>query len=200
MGLFDTVRCEYPLRNPVHQKLEYQTKDLECALGEYTITREGKLVAQPGGGLFGRKARRAVECPYHGDIRIYTSVNRPRLRGEWVEYLVRFTDGRVQRVRRIGPRLLPKPRPFRLPRPRLEPAGTKSQLPAPSLRGRFLTEEQFSAHAPHRLELIAGSISGDQKLARLLLINIGLARITKLAPPSAWRTALASRERRIWRP
>lgn len=48
MGLYDSVRCEYPLRNPLHQELEYQTKDLECALGEYTITREGKLVARPG--------------------------------------------------------------------------------------------------------------------------------------------------------
>jgi len=34
MGLFDEVRCEYPMANPAHQGLLFQTKDLECLLDE----------------------------------------------------------------------------------------------------------------------------------------------------------------------
>jgi hypothetical protein len=198
--MYDTIRCDYPLPNPGHQTLEYQTKDLECMLGEYTITHEGRLVLHPGKGLLARQATRDVECPHHGDIRIYTSLERPRRRGEWVEYLVRFTEGRVQRVRRIGLRLLPKPRRIRRPRPRLAPAGAKTQLPPPKLRGRLLTADQFLAHKPERLELIGGILLDDHRLARLLLVNMGLARVTQLAPRAAWRKALASGERSAWRP
>lgn len=200
MGLFDTVRCDYPLRNPAHQKLEFQTKDLECMLGEYTITRDGRLVLHAGKGLFGRKARRDVEYPFHGDVRIYTSLKKPHQRGEWIEYQVRFTEGRVHRMRRVGRRLLPRPRRLRLPRPRLKPAGTNTRLPPPSVRGRLLTAEQMRAHAPERLELISGGLYGDHRFLRLLLVSMGLARVTRMAPRAAWRKAMASRERSLWRP
>ena len=51
MGLFDTVKCEYPLPDPAHQDLEFQTKDFECLLDHYRITRDGRLVreARPAG-------------------------------------------------------------------------------------------------------------------------------------------------------
>lgn len=51
MGLFDTIHCEYPLPDARHQDLEFQTKDLECLLSNYTITRDGRLVlhARKGG-------------------------------------------------------------------------------------------------------------------------------------------------------
>jgi len=54
MGLFDTVKCKYPLPNPKHQDLEFQTKDLECLLGEYTITADGRLLRHASG--YGRGA------------------------------------------------------------------------------------------------------------------------------------------------
>lgn len=187
MGLFDTVRCEYPLRNPAHQKLAYQTKDLECMLAEYTITRDGRLVLHPGKGFFGSRAKPDVEFPFHGDVRIYTSLKRPRKREEWIGYQVRFTEGRVQRVRRSGPRLLPKPRRFRRPRPRLQPAGANTRLPPASVRGRLLTAEQMRAHAPERLELTGGIIHGDYRLVRLLLVSMGLARVTRMAPRAVWK-------------
>jgi hypothetical protein len=43
MGLFDTVYTEYPLPDARHQDLEFQTKDIECCLDTYTITREVKV-------------------------------------------------------------------------------------------------------------------------------------------------------------
>ena len=94
MGLFDTVRCEYPLPEARHQGLEFQTKDLECAMDHYTITREGRLIRHPGGWS---PLDRDVEWPVHGDIRIYTSdkFQDP----SWIEYVVRLTHGRVEWIR-----------------------------------------------------------------------------------------------------
>jgi hypothetical protein len=45
MGMFDTITCHYPLpglSDPT--SVEFQTKDLECLLTRYTITREGRLI------------------------------------------------------------------------------------------------------------------------------------------------------------
>lgn len=98
MGLFDTIHCEYPLPDARHQDLDFQTKNLECALDMYTITREGRLVrrARHGWGA-GAVLDRDVEWPLHGDIRIYTSVKTEE--PPWVEYVVRFTHGRVEWIR-----------------------------------------------------------------------------------------------------
>lgn len=96
MGLFDTVKCEYPLPNPAHQDLKFQTKDLDCWMGRYTITCDGKLVRHPHSG--GKGPERDIEWPIHGDIRIYDF--EPENEKELVEYTVRFTHGRVERIRR----------------------------------------------------------------------------------------------------
>jgi len=96
MGLFDTVNCEYRMPNPAHQDLEFQTKDLECLLDRYVITRDGRLIRR-GSEL--RGLERDVEWPFHGDLCIYAGdpENRERL----VEYVVRFTHGRVEWIRRL---------------------------------------------------------------------------------------------------
>jgi hypothetical protein len=96
MGMFDTVYCEYPLPDARHQDLDFQTKNLECALDTYTITRDGRLVRRAGSG-WGANLDRDVEWSLHGDIRIYTSVKSED--PSWVEYVVRFTHGRVQWIR-----------------------------------------------------------------------------------------------------
>lgn len=43
MGMFDYVKCEYPLPDGWKPSGLFQTKDLECALGTYTITKEGRI-------------------------------------------------------------------------------------------------------------------------------------------------------------
>jgi hypothetical protein len=96
--LFDEVRCEYRLPDPAHQGLVFQTKDLESALDEYVITRRGRLVRTKRGFLAPRPCR--VVCPIHQDLRIYDSVEVAPGEREWVEYVFRFTEGRVTRVRR----------------------------------------------------------------------------------------------------
>ncbi len=95
MGLFDTVTCEYRLPTPAHQDLEFQTKDLECLLDHYVVTRDGRLIRR-GSEL--RGLERDVEWPFHGDLCIYAG--DPESSARLVEYLVRFTHGRVEWIRR----------------------------------------------------------------------------------------------------
>ena len=96
MGMFDTIYCQYPLPNPRHQDLDFQTKDLECLLDTYTITREGRLVQHVKPGWIER-LERDIEWPLHGDIRIYTSLKAEE--PSWIEYVARFTHGRVEWIR-----------------------------------------------------------------------------------------------------
>jgi hypothetical protein len=100
MGLFDTVRCEYPLPESRHQDLEFQTKNLDCLLLRYTIRRDGTLVRHAGEDAFGIGLERDVEWPIHGDISIYTS-DRSAV-PSWIEYVVRFTHGRVEWIRPLA--------------------------------------------------------------------------------------------------
>lgn len=43
MGLFDYLRCDFPLSNPLDNALEFQTKSLGCGLDQYLIDRDGVL-------------------------------------------------------------------------------------------------------------------------------------------------------------
>ncbi len=45
MGMFDYLRCGYSLPDPDYQDALFQTKDFDCALETYTITKEGILLA-----------------------------------------------------------------------------------------------------------------------------------------------------------
>ena len=120
MGMFDTVVCRYPL--PHHQDAEFQTKDLAAiALGErfvsglldeYEIAADGRLrrhvherewTSDPDAFLGGYM--RSVKDWWedvpdaHGDVVMYTSEDIPGQQGHrWVEFRVRFTNGRVQQV------------------------------------------------------------------------------------------------------
>jgi len=98
--MFDTVHCEYPLPNARHQGLDFQTKNLECLMDEYTLTRDGRLVRRAGTGFGGEGLDRDAEWPLHGDIRIYTSVKTET--PSWIEYVVRFTHGQVEWIRPLA--------------------------------------------------------------------------------------------------
>ena len=90
MGFFDTIRCEYPLPDPRHQDREFKTTDLNPLMYVYTITREGRLVL--------REPDSEIELPIHGDVRIHASAKAPA-DPDWVEYVVRFTNDRVEWIR-----------------------------------------------------------------------------------------------------
>lgn len=61
------------------------------------------------------------------------------------------------------------------------------------IAGRPLTVQEYYDIGEVKIELIKGYIGDPEmraKLLRALLINEGLVRIVKLAPPEAWRKAM----------
>jgi len=198
VGLFDDVRCRYPLPNPAHQDLVYQTKDLDNSWDEYVITRRGRLVRETVGGPFEQRARR-VACDIHKDVRIYTSIEVAKDEREWVEYVFRFTEGRVTRVHRSPDRGRYKVERYSPARRAAQPAPsepisvpqTARQL-KPALYPRRPTAAEFSDHIPEKLELIDGRIPGDDDLVLLLLTSLGLRHVAGLVnDPKLWRAAVA---------
>lgn len=156
MGMFDTVRCEYPLPNARHQDLEFQTKNLECALFTYIITREGRMIRRAWSRP-GEKPNPDFEWFLHGDIRIYTDVKTEE--PSWVEYVVRFTHGQVEWIRPLeevekDPGVIPSPdfdvslQPYgtvELPR-REEPRPAASEMEG----GAILSAEEALLHSLRR--------------------------------------------------
>jgi hypothetical protein len=123
MGLFDEIRCEYPLPDKEVQEQVFQTKSLDNALDQYIITGDGRLILHQvryesvpeeerpyygtpewesnpilqSCGCMSTVPVGDVEVPHHGDIIFYTSIGPNH---QWFEYRARFTEGRVQWVKR----------------------------------------------------------------------------------------------------
>jgi hypothetical protein len=102
VGIFDTVRCEYPVPDPELTGAEFQTKSLGMpGMYAYRITAEGRLIrcAEPGpedGSGAGALLARDVEWPLTGDISMGTF--RPETGP--IEYVVRLSEGRVVWIKR----------------------------------------------------------------------------------------------------
>ena len=128
MGLFDELKCEYPLPDAVVQEETFQTKSLNRTMDRYTISQEGRLILhkvryevvpeeereyygtpdwdeKPFVQIFGMLRSIPVgdvEIPYHGDIAFYTSTGSRGVGDfEWFEYRARFTEGRLQWIKRV---------------------------------------------------------------------------------------------------
>lgn len=109
MGFYDEVRCKYPLPDLEAQNLVFQTKDLECYGGVYTIEEDGSLVEHTFKNMFRTPNYERVDTgdvviDYHGDIQIYTSIGNKEVSehlkmGDIYEYTVRFTHGKVEWIR-----------------------------------------------------------------------------------------------------
>jgi hypothetical protein len=118
-GMFDRLHCRYKLKNSDHQKLVYQTKDLDGFMGDFTITRDGRLIEHesdhitvpekerpyygtqewednPICHIFGSikkiyTGNKVID--YHGKVHFYTIVD-----DELVEYEAVFTHGKVEYI------------------------------------------------------------------------------------------------------
>lgn len=98
MGMFDYVRCEYPLpdgRNPTANS--YQTKDLYLELGLATITAEGQLLYRD----YEEPESSNRNDDYTGSLSFYDFVSKT---GEWFEYTAEFVDGKLQSITSEPPR------------------------------------------------------------------------------------------------
>lgn len=96
MGMFDDVRCNYPLPDGLVLS-GFQTKDFHCELDLYTITKEGRLMYQ--GSVFGggREKEPLKDTQYHGLMRFYTSDNGH----VWHAYQAKFTDGQLVEILKL---------------------------------------------------------------------------------------------------
>lgn len=127
MGMFDEIRCEYPLPDQGVQDEVFQTKSFHREMDRYTITADGRLIHhmtrwesvpeeerpyygkpewdKPLHQVFGSIKTVPVgdvEIPFHGDVYFYTSRGEAQTESfEWFEYQARFTDGKLQWVKRV---------------------------------------------------------------------------------------------------
>lgn len=129
MGMFDYVKCEYPLPGGIPEWAKaciFQTKDTDAQFMEtYVITKEGRLIHQSvkyettpeserpyfgkpewdksdfykSAGMIRSVPTGNVDINYHGDIYLFGCSERIPL--EFCELMVRFTNGDVQYIRLV---------------------------------------------------------------------------------------------------
>lgn len=102
MGMFDDLKCDYPLPNAVHQNRAFQTKSLDCTMTQYTITADGRLTYPQMKDVKDDKAPlgwhfmptgHIIDTVYHGDIYFYA--------GD-AEYVARFTNGKAEWIKPLS--------------------------------------------------------------------------------------------------
>jgi hypothetical protein len=129
MGMFDTIKCEYPLPD-AEDGGEFQTKSFGDGfvggfMDDYTITKEGRLiyhkttyetVPEEERPYFGTPEWEKnpllqvcgcmrpvhiedIDMEYHGYVNMYTCA--PGSGTTWWEYDIKFTDGVICDVKRV---------------------------------------------------------------------------------------------------
>lgn len=101
MGMFDELRCAYPLPADGANDLEYQTKDTPAQwIDRYEIDKEGNLLheqydTEDHSDPNTRVNKRLVRVDdFTGEIRFY---DMPAA-GEWIEFSSYFIGGKLQSV------------------------------------------------------------------------------------------------------
>lgn len=128
MGMYDELKCEYPLPDAEVQDHWFQTKSLDRLLDRYSITGDGRLILHKLRcelvpeeereyygtpewdemrfvrlfGMLRSEPMGDVDVVYHGDIIFYTSTgSRKEGDFQWYEYTARFTEGCLQWIKRL---------------------------------------------------------------------------------------------------
>lgn len=116
MGLFDHIKCKYPLPEGYErwQEAMFQTKDLGSTMVTYIITPEGRLTknrryyeSHPTqtrwSGLLGKEVpvqvvahEAQIDQDWHGDIVFYEYDQGSE---SLIEFRARFTEGTLQWIR-----------------------------------------------------------------------------------------------------
>jgi hypothetical protein len=114
MGMFDDIRCEYPLPLPENQgelagrnwrEEQFQTKDFDCVMTEYCVREDGTLWDRTYAWETTRKGwpRRKPEgwervSSFTGTVRFYNSIYA-RNADYSVEWVAVFVSGRVTELK-----------------------------------------------------------------------------------------------------
>jgi len=93
MGMFDTLKCNFPLPNKEAQDKEFQTKELRCEMDQLEITSGGRLVRIKSGY---DDEECVLDLNYHDDIYFYTDIGK-----DWYEYRAKFNNGQLQTIERV---------------------------------------------------------------------------------------------------
>lgn len=109
MGMFDNLRCEFPLPAPDAQSLAYQTKDTpDQWMVTYFIRPDGSLWHEVGADVSdGTPATGFARSDLTGEVRFYTG-GGGRVNGKdegkpwWLEFSAYFKDGQMQQVNLIN--------------------------------------------------------------------------------------------------
>lgn len=104
MGMFDEIKCKYPLPIPGMQDRTYQTKDTPAQyLDLYEIREDGTFWHHEYDYRNdGRKHNyRWVQEPMTGEIRFYDFPTGDYKDGGWVEFSAYFVDGKLREINTI---------------------------------------------------------------------------------------------------
>lgn len=102
MGMFDCIRCEYPLPVAGAQDYEYQTKDTPNQhMDTYTITADGRLLVEE----YDEPKKPRTEVILTGEVRFYDYGKDRR----WLEFSAYFVRGLLKELHLIRDDLLPEP-------------------------------------------------------------------------------------------
>ena len=93
MGLFDHVRCDYPLPDRKPGK-EFQTKSFDAPyMDRYWITAEGRLLRSR------RYPSDCIDTNFHGVLNFYDYVDETK---EWREFNAIFTHGQLETIQDVA--------------------------------------------------------------------------------------------------
>ena len=116
MGMFDEIKCKYPLQVKGANKLLFQTKSTDAQFMDlYEIRKDGTLwheiydledKSDPRAkgilGMMGcmtRVNKRWEQVNKTGEIRFYTSTGKKR--DKWLEFSAYFVDGKLNQLHKI---------------------------------------------------------------------------------------------------
>jgi len=150
--------------------------------GVLVLSRRGETFRRPDGRVVGHE-----EMAHHTSNVLsgqYSLGGQPDR--AMIEYRVRFTHGRVERIQRWEG--------FGAERPRrlssLEAAAPRPRPLVPDVLGRPITVDELIAHAPEKLELVNGRIARDKGLLLLILTRLGVRRAAALVGHEVWKKGL----------
>lgn len=116
MGMFDYIDVEYPLdvawyipekwAPVIRQECfagGFQTKDLDNTLDRYEVNNNGYLFLIENNNFEDNKPIKKTRIDYHGYMNIHTPVQIDDQCEIWLEYRLKFTDGKLVNARMMQP-------------------------------------------------------------------------------------------------
>lgn len=106
MGMFDELICKHILPdNDLPDETVFQTKNLNCRLDRYEITKTGQLqlarIGKPGHHI---KRKDRIPLDYNGFLYFYTEIVHGAQTGKRYDYVAKFTDCLVYEIITLGNR------------------------------------------------------------------------------------------------